>query len=686
MKPEDLDDKTMQEMLARHKLPEPDEQAKSAHISEAVQSFAENYQKSAQKKAFSTQASGVRRRPMVVQTFTQLIGDFMTKHATPKKAYIAGGALACGILAVSLMNSTMLTGTATSLGVLAPQDALVGNDNPELKKDTRAEEISVATRAAESTMTTQDAAAPALSAPIAGGQLMAQKIAPFSETAQSAAMPAGAANMMGYVPTDSFAPTYHDEGRDKFKDLTDNPVKLVAQEPVSTFSVDVDTASYSFVRRQINHGVLPQADAVRVEEMVNYFDYHYPAPESREAPFKASVAVYPAPWNTQHQLVHIGIKGHQLVPAEKPRSNLVFLVDTSGSMADPDKLPLLINAFKLMVENLDENDTVAIATYAGSAGTVLEPTKASDKQKILSALNNLQAGGSTAGAQGIKLAYDLVRQHFDKNAVNRVMLATDGDFNVGITDPQELKSYIEHEREAGIFLSVLGFGQGNYNDELMQELAQNGNGIATYIDTLNEARKVLVQKASATLYPIAKDVKIQIEFNPNRVSEYRLIGYQTRILNREDFNNDKVDAGDIGSGHTVTAIYEITPKGSKPALIDPLRYGTDQKTDEKKPNTSDEIAFLKLRYKLPQESKSHLITTPITQADVKNSVDGVSPDMRFAAAVAAFGEKLRGGKYLGDYSYDQMIALAQGAKGEDEFGYRAEFINLVRLAQNLPAM
>lgn len=705
MKPEDLDDKTMQQILARHPLPEPDEQKKSANISESVQLFNKKYKKT----AFSTQASDAVHRPMVVQTFKQLIGDFTMKHLTMKKAYLAGGTVACGIFAVSLMNSTMLSdglrGTFTNVRDELSQPPLAALDSKQeevvRKPDLSQQPTNSGAVMAEIGAQLAPSPAPSFTPPampegkpapakeMVTNQMMAKRaMAPASVPAGAAGNRADAVGFVGGVSiaADMIAPQYHDEGRDKFKDIADSPIKQVSEEPVSTFSIDVDTASYSFVRRQINHGVLPQADAVRVEEMVNYFDYHYPAPESREAPFKSSVAVYPAPWNTKHQLVHIGIKGHEVQQAEKPHSNLVFLIDTSGSMSEADKLPLLINAFKLMVENLDENDTVSIATYAGSAGVVLEPTKASDKQKIIAALNNLYAGGSTAGAQGIKLAYDLARQHFDENAVNRVMLATDGDFNVGISNTEELKSYIEHERDSGIFLSVLGFGQGNYNDELMQALAQNGNGIATYIDTLSEARKVLVQEASATLYPIAKDVKIQIEFNPNRVSEYRLIGYQTRILNREDFNNDKVDAGDIGSGHTVTAIYEITPKGSESNSVDPLRYGTDKKAVEAKTNASDEIAFLKLRYKLPSERKSKLITTPITQANVQNSVNGASTDMRFAAAVAAFGEKLRGGKFLGDYGYDQIISLAQGAKGDDEFGYRAEFINLVRLAQNLPAM
>ncbi len=480
-----------------------------------------------------------------------------------------------------------------------------------------------------------------------------------------------------------------EQSRDAFEKFEVNPVKTVTREPVSTFSIDVDTASYAFVRRMIRQGRLPNPDAVRVEEMINYFSYDYPRPESKDVPFEPTVAVYPTPWNDHTKLMHIGIKGHQIVPAEKPRSNLVFLIDVSGSMSSQDKLPLLRNAFRLLVNKLDAEDTVSIVTYAGAAGTVLEPTKGSERHKILAALDRLRSGGSTAGAQGIRQAYALAESAFVKGGVNRVILATDGDFNVGITDRNQLKSYIATKRKSGVFLSVLGFGQGNYNDALMQALAQNGNGNAAYIDTLNEARKVLVTEAGSTLYPIAKDVKIQIEFNPSRIAEYRLIGYETRSLRREDFRNDKVDAGDIGSGHTVTAIYEITPKEAVQAYVNPLRYGAAQSaepapapaaSDNKKAN---EYAFLKMRYKLPNEDRSKLLEIPVTTALERDSVQTLSTDMRFAAAVAAFGQKLRSGRYLGDYGYARIIEMANNARGKDEFGHRAEFVNLVRLAQSL---
>jgi Ca-activated chloride channel family protein len=479
-------------------------------------------------------------------------------------------------------------------------------------------------------------------------------------------------------------------GRDTFTETDVNPIKVALEEPVSTFSVDVDTASYAFVRRQLNHGLLPQKDAVRIEELINYFDYDYPLPESREQPFRPTVALYPTPWNAKTKLLHIGIKGHDIVPDKKPRSNLVFLIDVSGSMNQPDKLPLLKNAFRLLVSSLEKNDTVAIVVYAGAAGTVLEPTPVSEKNKILTALDQLQAGGSTAGAEGIRQAYALAEMGFDKQAVNRVILATDGDFNVGITNREELKDFVERNRKTGTYLSVLGFGQGNYNDAIMQALAQNGNGNAAYIDNLNEARKVLVEEATSTLFPIAKDVKIQVEFNPAKVAEYRLIGYETRLLKREDFRNDRVDAGDIGSGHAVTALYEIIPVESDARWIDELRYkttaGASDGSKQASEPSSKEYAFLKIRYKLPDEEKSRLISLPITSDFEAGDIAEVDGDLRFAAAVVAFGQLLRGDPFTGEYSFDDVITLAESARGDDRFGYRSEFLNLVRLAKSARAL
>jgi Ca-activated chloride channel family protein len=481
---------------------------------------------------------------------------------------------------------------------------------------------------------------------------------------------------------------YQDTGRDQFQSVTENEIKRVGDAPVSTFSVDVDTASYAFVRRMLNRGRLPQKNAVRVEELVNYFDYDYPLPAARERPFEPSVTVMESPWKTGNKLVHIGIRGYDIDTAEKPRSNLVFLLDVSGSMNAPDKLPLMVSSMKLLLNGLQPEDTVAIVVYAGASGTVLEPTKVAEKHKILAALDRLRAGGSTAGAAGIRQAYALAEGTFDKTAVNRVILATDGDFNVGITNREELKGYVERKRKTGVFLSVLGFGQGNLNDHLMQTLAQNGNGVAAHIDTLNEARKVLVEEASSTLFPIAKDVKIQVEFNPATVSEYRLVGYETRALKRQDFANDKVDAGDIGAGHTVTAIYEITPvKGGNP-VVEGNRYQSAQPAAKASGTKfENEYAFLKIRYKLPASDTSSLTTVPITVAEAdggKARTDSARRlrEARWATAVAGFGQILKGGKYTASLSYEDVIAMARAAKGEDNFGYRSEFINLVRLARS----
>jgi len=486
-------------------------------------------------------------------------------------------------------------------------------------------------------------------------------------------------------PADQRVIVEQEENRDQFKATAPNPVKQVAAEPVSTFSVDVDTASYSFVRRALNEGRLPPKDAVRVEEMINYFPYDYPRPTSRQDPFAPTVTVMPAPWKPTNKLIHIGIKGYDIVPAERPRANIVLLIDISGSMMPADRLPLVKNAFRMLVDELKPDDTVGIVTYASGSGVALEPTRVANKARIIAAIDALGAGGSTAGAQGISDAYRLAEAHFDKTGVNRIILATDGDFNVGISNPDELKGFIERKRKAGIFLSILGVGRGNYNDSLMQTLAQNGNGTAAYVDTLNEARKVLVDEASSTLFTIAKDVKIQMEFNPAAVSEYRLIGYETRALRREDFNNDKVDAGDIGSGHTVTAIYEVTPVGV-PKLVDDLRYGQPRgDAPAAEPATANphvELGFLKLRYKLPKEDTSQLLTAVLPWSMETPDIASAPDDVRFSVAVAGFGQMLRGLPYVSGYGYDDVLALAQTARGPDPFGYRAEFLNLVRLAKS----
>ena len=483
------------------------------------------------------------------------------------------------------------------------------------------------------------------------------------------------AGAFAYVP----APQAEPESSDKFQHFEVNPLRRVADDPVSTFSVDVDTASYSFSRRILNGGSLPQKDAVRVEEMINYFDYAWPAPKSSAVPFEPTVVVSDSPWSKGKRLVHVGIKGYEIDRGEAPDANLVLLLDVSGSMTSPDKLPLAVQSMELLLGSLKPTDTVGIVVYAGAAGTVLEPTPVREKEKILDALHSLRPGGSTAGAEGIERAYQLAQANFRKGGVNRILLATDGDFNVGINDTEQLKGYIERQREKGIFLSVLGFGQGNYRDELAQALAQNGNGVATYIDTLSEARKVLVQEATSSLFTIAKDVKLQVEFNPLTVAEYRLVGYETRSLKREDFNNDAVDAGDVGAGHTVTAIYEITPVGSGARMVDEPRY-TENRRGADTRGSRNEYGYLKIRYKLPSESRSRLLERPIPL----NS-GAVSPllqrEVQFSTAVAGFGQLLRGGSYTGAFSYEDVIREAQAAMGEDRFGYRSEFVQLVRKAQ-----
>jgi len=470
-----------------------------------------------------------------------------------------------------------------------------------------------------------------------------------------------------------------DIDREDYENVKINGVKVVAQEPVSTFSIDVDTASYSNVRRMLNQGYLPPKDAVRIEEMINYFDYEYALPKSKETPFETTVKVVPSPWTEGRQLMHVAVQGYDIKADSRPPLNLTLLIDVSGSMSSPDKLPLAIQSLKLLVNELTEKDRVSIAVYAGAAGAVLEPTAGSDKAKIMLALDRLSAGGSTAGGEGLRLAYNLAKQNFSKNSVNRVILLSDGDFNVGISNPEQLEDFVSRERESGVYLSILGFGGGNYNDLLMQKLAQSGNGMAAYIDTLNEGRKVLNDDLSGSMFSIANDVKIQVEFNPAKVAEYRLIGYETRILNTEDFNNDKVDAGEIGAGTSVTAIYEITPVGSKATLVDPSRYQTPKPPPQ---GATDELAFLKVRYKLPGQDTSKLITRPVTNGDVLSDLARAPEATRFATAVAGYGSLMRGDPFIGNgFSWDKVIELGNGAKGADQFGYRAEFVQLARLAK-----
>lgn len=663
------------------KAPKPSAEARARALSAAMQAFDE------EKIAAATQgtADGARQSSILNRIWSPIMN----------RKYLAGSALATLLV---IPAAAFLTFEVTRNGLPLEQ--------PKIEESARTPDDEARSRTAQET-----ASAEKKDQDTAGKMLAKPSAAPVEELAETDALAAAgevqaeaeAAPLGGAVsrrmtlsvtqpyasppilPGDQVMP--QEENRDRFSSEDTNPVKSVATAPVSTFSADVDTASYSFVRKALMAGTLPDKDSVRVEEMINYFPYDWPGPESAADPFKATVTVLPTPWNAHTRLMHVGIKGFDIVPDTAPAANLVFLIDVSGSMNEPDKLPLLKGAFRLLVEKLKAEDTVSIVTYAGNAGTVLEPTKIKDKAKILSAIDTLQPGGSTAGAAGIEEAYGLAQKAFVKDGVNRVMLATDGDFNVGPSSDDALKTMIEEKRKSGIFLSVLGFGRGNYNDALMQTLAQNGNGTAAYIDTLAEAQKSLVEEAGSSLFPIAKDVKFQVEFNPAQIAEYRLIGYETRALKREDFNNDKVDAGDIGSGHRVTAIYEITPKGSPAVLNDDLRYA-----EKKAPETaatdgsaasSGELAFLKIRYKKPDSDTSTLITTPVTEANAAGSIDAASRDVRFSVAVAAFGQKLRGTAAVSDYAYDSILDLAAAARGHDPYGYRGEFVNLVRLAKGL---
>jgi Ca-activated chloride channel family protein len=462
---------------------------------------------------------------------------------------------------------------------------------------------------------------------------------------------------------------------EEYDAINENIFHDALRNPLSTFSIDVDAASYSNMRRFIHNGQRPPKDAVRIEEMVNYFDYDYSQPAG-EHPFNIITEISTAPWNMKHKLVHIGLQGKKIATDNLPPSNLVFLIDVSGSMSDPNKLPLLKSSFKMLVNELREQDHVAIVVYAGAAGLVLEPTSGSDKKKIIEALDNLEAGGSTAGGAGIKLAYAVAKEHFKKEGNNRIVLATDGDFNIGASSNAEMERLIEEKRKEGVFLTVLGFGMGNYKDSKMEILADKGNGNYAYIDNITEAKKVLVNEFGGTLFTIAKDVKLQIEFNPAKVKAYRLIGYENRMLKNEDFNNDKKDAGELGSGHTVTALYEIIPVGVESEFykIDELKYQTT-KVDPSASKTK-ELMTVKFRYKKPDEEVSKLIVHPLNDNEV--SLSKTSNDFRWSASVAAFGMLLRESEYVKNYSYDQVIQLAQGAKGEDKEGYRIEFINMVK--------
>lgn len=462
---------------------------------------------------------------------------------------------------------------------------------------------------------------------------------------------------------------------EEYSSIEENIFREALKNPLSTFSIDVDAASYANVRRFINNGQRPPKDAVRIEELINYFDYDYSQPTNQH-PFAIHTEISSAPWNSKHKLVHIGLQGKSIPTENLPASNLVFLIDVSGSMSDANKLPLLKSSFKMLVEQLRPNDHIAIVVYAGAAGLVLEPTSGSEKRKILDALDKLEAGGSTAGGAGIKLAYEVAKKNFKHNGNNRIILATDGDFNVGESSNAGMERLIEEKRKEGVFLTVLGFGMGNYKDSKMEILSDKGNGNYAYIDNITEARKVLVNEFGGTLFTIAKDVKLQVEFNPAKVKAYRLIGYENRVLKNEDFNNDKKDAGDLGSGHTVTALYEIIPVGVESEFfkIDDLKY--QKTTIDPKANRSEELMTIKFRYKKPDEDVSKLIVHPLVDSNIP--LAKTSDNFRWSASVAAFGMLLRESEYIKNLSYDAVVQMAQLSKGEDKEGYRIEFINMVK--------
>ena len=482
---------------------------------------------------------------------------------------------------------------------------------------------------------------------------------------------AGITSTMAY---EMEADDYGNFNTEEYDLINENIFQTPKAKPLSTFSIDVDAASYSNLRRMLNNGQTPPKDAVRIEEMINYFDYEYKDPTG-EHPFAIAMEMSDAPWNPNHRLVHIGLQGKKPDYTMTQPSNLVFLIDASGSMNAQQKLPLLKSSLKLMVNSLKENDRIALVTYAGNAGLVLKSTPVSEKDKIIAAIENLEAGGSTAGAQGIELAYAVAEKNLMEEGNNRIILATDGDFNVGVSSTSELVRMIEEKREKGIFLTIAGFGMGNYKDGRMEQISNAGNGNYYYIDNIREAEKVFVKELRATLFTIAKDVKIQVEFNPQKVQAYRLIGYENRKLNDEDFNDDKKDAGELGAGHTVTALYEIIPIGVESEFVknvDDLKYQNIEKTTE---NHNNELLTIKFRYKEPNGTKSKLITQ--TLKDRSNTLNKTSDNFRFSAAVAEFGMLLRDSEFKGNANYAQVMQLANGAKGEDSEGYRQEFINMV---------
>jgi Ca-activated chloride channel family protein len=520
----------------------------------------------------------------------------------------------------------------------------------------------------------------ALAPPRLGRNVVAQPVPPPPSPKIAGGVEGGVVGgVIGTASAEKFAIDGVDArfNTEEYGRIAENEFLSVADNPLSTFSVDVDRAAYSNVRRFLRDGQRPPRDAVRIEEMVNYFTYDYPDPSGAQ-PFSVTTEVASCPWNERHRLLLVGLQGRRMKTADLPANNLTFLIDVSGSMMEPDKLPLVKEGLELLVNQLRPKDRVAIVVYAGNAGLVLPSTPGSDKGTILSAIQSLEAGGSTAGGAGIKLAYQVAKQNFIDGGNNRVILATDGDFNVGASSDRELEQLIESKRNDRIFLTVLGFGTGNIKDSKMELLADKGNGNYAYVDTLAEARKVLVSEMGATLFTIAKDVKLQIEFNPTKVASYRLIGYENRLLRKEDFNNDAKDAGDIGAGHSVTALYELVMPGddSGAASVDPLKYQSTKVTA-----ASPELLTLKLRYKEPEGDTSKLLT--YTVSDNHADVTAASDNLRFASAVAEFGMLLRDSKFKGDATYDEVRTLARKSLGRDFEGYRHDFLTMIGDAQNL---
>lgn len=652
--------------------PKPDEQARRATISASLHIFSQQHQENACLVRHTDKPAG--------EWFSKL------KRKTQRNAVMIGKKLKIALM-----------GSGATIAACAALVVVVSNNEESPPEPASPAEISLkpsgyASQTTETLQVSEVDSAQMTAAPralnnvelsneVVMSQMDMSAGAPETFSMQSSSTirmaPGGAETKMvhGLMPSQGDLFVQHAIGQETFASEDVSAIKITRDEPVSTFSIDVDTASYALMRSSLNRGQIPDADAVRVEELINYFDYDYtdtPVAMTGTGPFSTELEVFATPWNDGTSLVRIGIEADQV--DERPPLDLVFLIDTSGSMRSQDKIGLLTQSLIMMLPQLRSEDRVGIVTYAGHAATLLELTSADDVDSIKSAMNGLIAGGGTAGSAGIVSAYEMAEKGLTEDRMARVILATDGDFNVGVNSIDGLKDLIEDKRDSGVYLSVLGFGRGNINDEVMQSLAQNGNGIASYIDTLSEARKVLFDNFGAATIPVANDVKIQVEFNPAVVQEYRLIGYETRALKREDFNNDKVDAGEVGSGHRVTALYEITPVGSPAALNDPLRYGED-----KDAGSATEIGHLKLRYKAPGEDVSHLMTTIIPNEEA----GAPDQDALFASAIAGFGQLLRDDPYLGDWSLTEAIDLAHEATGEDSFGYRREAVSLMRLAEIL---